>query len=425
MNALRTPACFVAALGLLALAPPVSAQAPIQPSADVATPVARGWIFTPSFSYGVNWDDNVLIQGRGEDTRKDLLNAVSPRGALDYRNKRTLFSAAYDGTILLYTQLRDLDAYDQRASVNARHQLSQRYTLFGVNSLAISPTTSLTEVVGAPFVRTGTRVSDTRGGVEIVLSKSASLTGAYTFQWVSFGNPFNDAQTPLRGGHGHGVTGGYRQRLNGRLSLTADYDVQHATIAGASPAAAAASNATGNTTPGATAVGPDTFDVQNASFGLERRESRTLTYSAAIGISRLGLSSTAQTRLGPAWRLGLGRQFERGFLDLGYSRSFVPSYGFGGTVQNEQVTAMFRAPLARRLSGRGSVSWRRNEPLTNNDPSLWSWWIETGLSYRLRPWLSMDAFYATDRQRIDRPGGQIVRNRIGVQFATGRAMRIH
>ncbi len=37
----------------------------------------------------------------------------------------------------------------------------------------------------------------------------------------------------------------------------------------------------------------------------------------------------------------------------------------------------------------------------------------------------MLADMGADVIRIDRPGGQIVRNRIGVQFATGRAMRIH
>ncbi|MGE3511226.1 MAG: hypothetical protein AB7N65_20320, partial [Vicinamibacterales bacterium] len=130
-------------------------------------------------------------------------------------------------------------------------------------------------------------------------------------------------------------------------------------------------------------------------------------------------------RTGPAWQLALARQFERGHVDVNYSRSFVPSYGFGGTVQNEQVGANFRAPLTRRLSSRVSVAWRRNEPLAIADPSLWSWWIEGSLAYPLRPWLHLQTFYSTDRQRIDRPGGAIARNRIGFQLATGRALLIH
>jgi len=154
------------------------AQPPMTPQADVPTPVVRGWVFTPSLAYGLSWDDNILIQGRGEDTRWDVMNAVSPRGALDYRDKRTLFSAAYDGTILLYGRIRDLNAYDQRGNLSARRMLTSRLTLVSDGNVAVSPTTELTEIVGVPFVRTGARVAGARGGIEAVLSKAATLTAA-------------------------------------------------------------------------------------------------------------------------------------------------------------------------------------------------------------------------------------------------------
>ncbi len=396
------------------------AQPPMTPRADVPTPVVRGWVFTPSLAYGLSWDDNILIQGRGEDTRWDVMNAVSPRGGLDYRDRRTTFSAAYDGTILLYSRIRDLNAYDQRGTLSARRLLSPRLTVVADGNLAISPTTELTEIIGVPFIRTGARIGGIRGGVEAILSRSTVLTAAYTAQAVSFRRGQQEAANALRGGHSQGGTAGVRHRLSARTALTADYDFQHATLTGpVDPAAPTGTSGAG--VPGA----DDTFDIHNGAVGVERRDSRLFTYSAALGISRLGVSSAGPARTGPMWRLGLSRQFERSVLDLGYSRSFVPSYGFGGTVQNEQLTAQARAPLARRLSGHASVSWRRNEPLTLDDPALWSWWIEGGVAYMLRPWLHMDAFYSTDRQRIDRPGGAIARNRIGLQLATGRAVRIH
>ena len=401
---------------------------PAAQAADIPTSSGGGWVFTPTLSWGLNWDDNILLQGRGEDTRKDVLNALSPRGVIDYRNKRTQFSGVYDGNVLLYARVNELNAYEQRASGSVRRILTRKVTLFAANNFAVSPTTSLVEIVGAPFVRLGSRIDDARGGVEVALSKASSLTAAYTFQWVSFGNPFLDEQTPLRGGHSHGATVSYRHRLNGRTSLTADGDLQHALIAGFAPEPAVATAATAAGPTGSTLAdpnGPGTFDLLNGTVGLERRASARLTYSGALGISRLGLSTTGTTRMAPMWRLGLSRQFEKGVVDVGYSRSFVPSYGFGGTVQNEQVTGVARAPLGRRLNGHASLAWRRNEALVNTDPSLWSWWIEGGIGYRLRPWLQLDAFYASDRQRIDRPGGDIVRNRVGVQLSTGRVVRIH
>ena len=146
-----------------------------------------GWVFTPSVSVGVSCDDNVLLQGTGDDTRSDVMNAVSPRGALDYRTKWTQVSFSYDGTILFYNQLDALNAYDQRATASARRTISKRLSAFAQNNLAISPTTELTEIVGVPFARTGRGSTTGAAGLDLVLTrKSSRCAAAYTFSgWTS------------------------------------------------------------------------------------------------------------------------------------------------------------------------------------------------------------------------------------------------
>lgn len=395
----RTAALASVCLGLLAargLTPAaVHAQAPDQSG-------TRGWVFTPSLGYGLNVDDNVLVQGQGEDTRADLLNAVSPRVTLDFLSGRSRFDASYDGTVLLYARIRDLNYYDQRMSVNARRLVTKRVALFAQDSLAVSPTTELIQLVGAPFVRTGSRVNDTRSGLDVTLTNRTSVSGAYTFQWVGFSDTRADQTTPLRGGHSHGGTVSYRRRVNGETTVLADYDAQLASVTGDA----------------------ERFTIQNGWIGLEQRLSPRLTYGGAVGLSRVGVTTFGDPKSGLAWRFGATRTFRRGTIDGGYRRSFVPAYGFGGTVQNQDITARLQWTLARRTSANASTSWRRNEPLIAGNPSLWSLWMQGSVDYLLSPWLRLNAFYSADRQNIARPGGLVVRNRFGVQLVTGKPMRI-
>jgi hypothetical protein len=111
-------------------------------------------------------------------------------------------------------------------------------------------------------------------------------------------------------------------------------------------------------------------------------------------------------------------------LELAYGRSFVPSYGFGGTQQNEEVTARIHGPLGRRLYAQTSLAWRRNEPLTVGELKLVSWWFEGALGFNVRPWMRVEGFYNGVRQTIDRPGGLLNRNRIGVQLVAAQPVRM-
>jgi hypothetical protein len=112
-----------------------------------------------------------------------------------------------------------------------------------------------------------------------------------------------------------------------------------------------------------------------------------------------------------------------GRIDVVYSRSLLPSYGFGGTHQNEELTASLQLPLTRALYARTAVSWLRNEPLTAG-PKLRTVAASAAIGYSVSSWMGIEGFYDRASQQIDRPGGRVNRRRAGVQIVTQAPMRI-
>jgi hypothetical protein len=265
------------------------------------------------------------------------------------------------------------------------------------------PTTELAELVGVPFVRTGSTLDDAHAGIETALSKRATLSVTYDFQYIAFGEDPTFA-SELHGGHGQGVTTSYRYKLSERTSVLADYRLQRANVVETN----------------------ELFTVQNGGVGIERRLTEVITAFGEIGIARLDTTSLAdQTRTGPAVRAGITRRTPKSDFEAGYSRTFVPSYGFGGTTQNEEFTASLYVPFSRRLYGRAGTALRRNEPLTPGVPPLRSFWLEGSFGYTVNPSLRIEAIYGGAHQEVDRPGGIVNRNRYGVQVLTSKPVRIH
>src|SRR5262249_23655595 len=128
-------------------------------------------------------------------------------------------------------------------------------------------------------------------------------------------------------------------------------------------------------------------------------------------------------RVGPAWRAGLGRNFHRFVVNVEYSRSFVPAYGFGGTTQNEELTGHVHLQLARRVYASGGLSWRRNDPLTDLDLPLRSVWVEATVGYAATPSIHLEAFYSGTHQTVHRPRGETERNRVGFQVTTAKPVK--
>jgi hypothetical protein len=359
-----------------------------------------GWTVTPSLLYSGSWDDNVLLHGNGDAPQSDFLNVLNPRGDVEFNGKRNQFTGSYDGAFLLYRDLNGLDSYDQHGFVSTRHLLTRHISLVASDTLAVIPTTEMSLLVGTPFLRTGSAINDFRGGVEALLTKRSSIHVSSHLEWVRF-DPL--PQFPLlHGGHGAGASASYHYDLTAHTAFTADSDFEHATVR--------ANNGT--------------FDVLNAGAGLEHTITDTLRVSGTFGISRLGVTELNPARTGPLVRARLTRTFRASALDVAYSRSFVPVYGFGGTTNNEDLSVRFRSTLWSRTYAQSSVSWRINDSLTIGSPSLHSWWIDGSIGYSVQPWMRLEGFYSGVRQTIDRPGGDLNRNRIGFQVVTGKPVRI-
>jgi hypothetical protein len=368
-------------------------------SANLQAP--PGWSFTPSFTYAGGWDDNVIIRGKGDATAADFVNVINPRAELDLNGRRGQISAFYDGAFLTYRELGQLNSYDQHASFFGRRRLSSHVALFVRNIAAAVPTTELSEFIAVPFLRTGSRLDELTTGVEAAFTKRTSIVASYAFQWVDFDHSRPGSEA-LLGGHSHGGTLTVKHRLSERLTLTGDYELHHALIG----------------------AGEQAFDVQNMWAGGDYRLSEFTHAFAEGGISRLAVTEFAASRTGPAWRVGLTRQLRAANLDFLYSRSFVPSYGFGGTMQNEEATGRVRVPVTRRVYATSALSWRRNDPLTGDELPLRSYWIEGTFGYAATPWVHIEAFYSGTHQTIDRPGGILDRNRIGFQVTTAKPVRV-
>lgn len=399
----RFHALFAALLTAAVIGPrAVSAQeSNLVPAATANAQAPAGWSLTPSLTYGSSWDDNVLVRGNGDDKVPDLLNVINPRLAADLNGRRGQLSASYDGAFVLYRDRSALDSYDQHMSFFGRRLLSPHLAVFARNNAAAVPTTELSQFIATPFIRTGSRLDDLRTGIEAAFTKRTSIVASYDFQWVKF-DQGAAGSAALLGGHSHGATLSFSHRLTERASATAAAELQHATIGS----------------------GGQTFDVQNYRAGGDYKLSAQTHVFAEAGISRLGVTRLSAARTGPAVRVGLARQFRAAGFDLLYSRSFVPSYGFGGTMQNEEASARFRLPLSRRLYSTSALSWRRNDPLTDGELPLRSYWLEGTLGYAMTPWIHLEMFYAGTRQTIDRPGGTLDRNRIGFQLTTVKPVRV-
>jgi hypothetical protein len=392
----------LAAIVCAAISPAAAQDSTNGTGSSQSSPVLTGgWTFTPTMVYSGGWDDNVLVRGQGDEAPGDFVNILNPRAQADFKGRRGQLSGSYDGAFLLYSDLNTLNSYDQHGSFLGRRLITPRVALFAQNSFASAPTTELSQLVGVPFTRTGSQIDDLHGGVEWALSKRNSLNASYHFSWVSF-DQGPDFSTFLRGGHSQGGLVAFRRRLSARATLTADYDLAHALVEG----------------------GSQSFDVTNSAGGVVYKFSDLFQISGAVGVARLFIEGLGQARTGPVYHAGLTRRFQTAALDVTYDRSFVPSFGFGGTTQNKELTTRFHVSLSRRWFASSSVSWRSNDPLILGDPSLRSWWTQASVGYDVQPWVRIEGFYAGTRQTIDQPGGLMNRNRLGFQIITVKPVRI-
>jgi hypothetical protein len=380
-------------------------------------PTAPGWVFTPGFSVAETWDSNVLLAGEGSDFSEDFLTVFTPRGALGYRGRRTTLHFDYQGSFQRYQQLSELNTFDQRSNAAFRQRLTPALTMFFANSFSKSPTTAEIDLPGVEFRRQGVTMDDVRTGFDARLSKRTTLNAAYSFQWVDFDDTpeLLPANGLTRGGHAHGVSTRLERSLTSRLSLGGEYDLRRGIVDEINE-----------------------FDVQNALGTVDWRLSERLQLSAGAGMSWLTANSTDTRQSAPAFRAGLSGTGQRFGWNVGYRRAFLPSYGFGGTFENQEFSAGFLALLTRRLDWSSSLSYRVNDPLSRatttvvgadgsvrqTDLSLESLWLRSSLSFLATRWMRVEGFYAGVVQDSQRAGGKVNRSRLGVQVVTSTRMRV-
>jgi hypothetical protein len=171
--------------------------------------------------------------------------------------------------------------------------------------------------------------------------------------------------------------------------------------------------------------GTGDFDIQNAEGTVEFQLRPSVKVDGGFGISRVVLPEPFATRTGPAGHVSLRKVTEHAQFTLGAMRSFVPNYGFGGSIRNQQVIGTVRVPFARnRAYTAGSVAWRKSQPVLVNELGLQSVWVLTTVGYSFQRWAALEGFYNGAFQASTVAGGRVDRNRIGVQIVTSRPMRL-
>ena len=378
------------------------AQTSISPL-DERLPQERpaGWSFTPALDYAFVWDSNILFENVGSDNIvEEEAHLLRPRADLSFVGRRGDLDVGYRGSLVQHVDFGVLDSYDQRLLARTSRQLSRRSSWFARYGAETSPTTELIEIVGVPFVRIGTRRQDIRTGLQLQLQRNTNASVSYRFHWVDFAQDVTLIER-LQGGYSHGGSVTLRHAWTRRLTLTGDYDVQLASV-----------------------IDGQQFMLQNSSGGVEYAVSDNISAVGSAGASYLSGVDGAPARMGPSVRVGLTANTRPAMVSVIYSRSYVPSYGFGGTSDNQELTTRVQLPLTRRIYAATAISIRTNEPLAAEDLALRSMWFYGSVGFRLADWLQLEAFTSGTRQNVDRPDGRINRYRLGLQLSTATTTRI-
>jgi hypothetical protein len=231
------------------------------------------------------------------------------------------------------------------------------------------------------------------------------LSSSVNYQNIQFDRPI-DVSASLRGGHVIELMNAWRHKISSRLSTGADYSFRRAQVTG----------------------DLETFSIHTAEGAVDYELSRSWAVSGAAGIVYLAPTGTTLASTDPAYRVSLN--WHRGLMTFhaGYLHSFIPSFGFGGTVKNDEFGVGFHTPLfgSRRFYFDQSAVYRDNQPLTNITEQLPLRSLRTYsiFGWVPQPWVRLEAFYARAQQTSLHPGGELFRNRIGFQIVTSKPMRV-
>ena len=205
------------------------------------------------------------------------------------------------------------------------------------------PSTDLIDFGGIPYRRVGAETYDARGGVELRARARDTIASSLDYQDVAFqqSEAFRDF---LRGGHILESLTAYRHSLSPRLNAGVDYSFRRASVLGDS----------------------EQFNISTVEAAAGYELSPAWSMSAGAGVVHLQAQRALGRRAAArrcAWR-SIGTRRGAPF-HVGYLRSYIPAFGFGGTVQNQEVGVGFRTPLfhSRRFYTDQSLVFRDDTPL--------------------------------------------------------------
>ncbi len=388
---------------LLALAA-VAAAAPAgaQDQSELSTGRTPGWSFTPGVSFGAVFDSNVALAAVSPTRRQaqsDRLILAEPFAQLDFVSKRTEITTGYQGYVRRYMDFNQLNGFDQHGHGSLRRLVSKRVTMVLSDDYARVPTTDELEVNGVPFSRTGAKRNALAGQVTARLTKFTDLSVKYDNTWVRF----DRTASLLTGGSVNGLTTGLSRRIRERIAVGGEYAIRYADL----------NEGTRQLTfqdVGAT-----------AQLGLNARTHA----SFGAGYSFLNDQTRHESRTGPYVRAELTHGTEHATFGAGFERIFVPSFGFGGSSQSQQLRGFVHMPLDRnRMYVQGSASWRRTNPFVVNELPLDTTLLRSTLGYSATRFLRVETFYAFTRQDTRIAGGKVNRSRAGAQVVISQPMRI-
>lgn len=397
-------AALVAALSALT-APAVSAQ---EQSTEFPTYLSPGLTFTPGISMAGVWDSNVALAAPSGTAASDSLFIFEPFGQLELISPRTQLVAGYKGYVRRYTDIEALNGFDQRGFFSMRRLATRRLAIFASNEYDDVPTTDETELNGVPFTRTGSKSNRFAGGVESRLAKYTDLVVRYENTWVNF----DREESFLSNGWINSIAGDLRQRLSERLSVGAEYRIRKADLDQGIQQG----------------VDLGERDIWFQDFGgvLSYAAGPHTKVTVSGGFSLLNDSQPEGDRKGPYFRGDISHDIDRATIGASYEKSFVPSFGFGGSSNNQEVSGFIHMPLSRnRIYLNTSAVWRRSNPLLEEvELALDTIQISNTLGYAVVRWFRLEGYHAFTRQDSRVTGGEINRQRAGVQLVISQPMRI-
>ena len=397
-------AMIVALLGVAASA---RAQSDRLGSGAPTVDYHAGWTFTPTVGVSETYDDNITLFGlnTADQLNNDYVTLFFPSADLHYEGKHTQFGVGYGGSFLGYRTYDGLNRWDQSGTFELRRQESAHLKWFMHGSGATRPETDLIDFGGIPYRHTGAQTIDGRAGAEYALNARDSLVFAAAYQDMQFERS-DLAPNFLRGGNMLENDAMWRHQTSERLAFGADYSFRRAMVVGDT----------------------EHFNLHSIEAAADYDVSPSWTVNAAAGVVYMPSTAISGPQTGPAWRLAISRHRENMTVHGGYLTSYIPAFGFGGVIRNQELRGGLRMQLfgSRRFYTDNTIEYRIDDPLIATDLQLPLHSLREYSVFGWEPdrWVRLEVFYARVDQTSLRPGGQLYRDRIGFQIVTSKPMRI-